>query len=213
PRGAMNVSLTELLPLVGRLDAAPGFDTPRERYRRFLLEHVTDVPTARAFIEECQRSVGEQRHRALQDLVVLLGRFLGFETIFGSYERSGGAVDGQWRSRGLLDVVLEIRTEQTTTMSADSLVRAVATVPGPTRIDTCPRIGLAVVARHFTARGRLEQALAADPHSPELRIVSVRSLLALAAQVAADRLSHLEVVKLLQSGFALDFVIDLLDRP
>ena len=47
----MNISLTDLLPLVGRLDAAPGFDTPRERFRRFLLEHVTDVPTARALIE------------------------------------------------------------------------------------------------------------------------------------------------------------------
>jgi hypothetical protein len=70
-----------------------------------------------------------------------------------------------------------------------------------------------VVARHYAARGRLEQAIAADLHSAELRIVSVRSLLALAAQVAADRVSHLDVVKLLQSGFALDFVINLLDRP
>jgi hypothetical protein len=209
----MNLSLSELLPLVGRLDSTPGFDSPRERYRRFLLEHVTDVPTARGLIEECQRSVGEQRHRALQDLVVLLGRFLGFETIFGSYDRSAGSLDGQWRSRGLLDVILEIRTEQTTIITADSLVRAVAGMAGPTRIDACPRIGLAVVARHFTARGRLEQAMAADAHSPELRIVSVRSLLALASQATADRLSHLEVVKLLQSGFALDFVIDLLDRP
>ena len=39
------------------------------------------------------------------------------------------------------------------------------------------------------------------------------SLLALAAQVAADRVAHAEVVKLLHSGVALDFVIDLLDRP
>jgi hypothetical protein len=183
----MNLSLSELLPLVGRLDSTPGFDSPRERYRRFLLEHVTDVPTARGLIEECQRSVGEQRHRALQDLVVLLGRFLGFETIFGSYDRSAGSLDGQWRSRGLLDVILEIRTEQTTIITADSLVRAVAGMAGPTRIDACPRIGLAVVARHFTARGRLEQAMAADAHSPELRIVSVRSLLALASQPSRGR--------------------------
>jgi hypothetical protein len=210
----MNVTLSELLPLVGRLDSAPGFDTPRERYRRFLLEHVTDVSTARALIDECQRSVGEQRHRALQDLVVLLGRFLGFETIFGSYDRSTpGGMDGQWRSRGLLDVVLEVRTEQTPAATADSLARAVAAPQGPVRVDACPRIGLAVVARHFTARGRLEHAMAADTHSPELRIASVRSLLALAAQVAANRLTHADVIKLLQSGFALDFVIDLLERP
>ena len=213
----MKITLTDLLPLVGRLDAAPGFDTPRERFRRFLLEHVTDVPTARVFIEECQRSVGEQRHRALQDLVVLVGRFLGFETIFGSYERSANAnaarIDGHWRSRGLLEVVLELRTDQNPHASPESLARALTTTALEPRVDACPRIGLAVVARHYAARTRLEQAFAADPHRSDLRIVSVRSLLTLAAHVAADRLSHVEAVKLLQSGFALDFVINLLDRP
>ncbi len=211
----MKITLIDLLPLVGRLDSAPGFDTPRERFRRFLLEHVSDVATARVFIEECQRSVGEQRHRALQDLVVLVGRFLGFETIFGTYERfaSTARVDGQWRSRGLLEVVLELRTDQTPHASSESLARALTATAFDTRRDGCPRIGLAVVARHYAARTRLEHAFAADPHSSELRIVSIRSLLALAAHVAADRLSHVEAVKLLQSGFALDFLINLLDRP
>ena len=72
----MSITLDELLLLVGRLDDAPGFDTPRERFRRFLMERVTDVPTASALIDECQRSVGEQRHRALQDLIVVVGRLL-----------------------------------------------------------------------------------------------------------------------------------------
>jgi hypothetical protein len=211
----MNITLTDLLPLVGRLDAAPGFDSPRERFRRFLLEHVTDVATARALIEECQRSVGEQRHRALQDLVVLIGRFLGFEITFGTYERSTTAptIDGQWRSRGLLDVVIELRTDQTPHPSADNLNRALAAAAIEPRIDEYPRIGLAVVARHYAGRGRLEQAFTADAHGSDLRIVSVRSLLTLAAHVTSDRLSHVEAVKLLQSGFALDFVITLLDRP
>ena len=211
----MNITLTDLLPLVGRLDAAPGFDSPRERFRRFLLEHVTDVATARSLLEECQRSVGEQRHRALQDLVVLIGRFLGFEITFGTYERSTTAptIDGQWRSRGLLDVVIELRTDQTSHASADNLNRALAAAAIAPRIDGCPRIGLAVVARHYAGRGRLEQAFTADAHGFDLRIVSVRSLLTLAAHVTSDRLSHVEAVKLLQSGFALDFVITLLDRP
>jgi len=211
----MNITLTDLLPLVGRLDAAPGFDSPRERFRRFLLEHVTDVATARSLLEECQRSVGEQRHRALQDLVVLIGRFLGFEITFGTYERSTTAptIDGQWRSRGLLDVVIELRTDQTSHASADNLNRALAAAAIAPRIDGCPRIGLAVVARHYAGRGRLEQAFTADAHGSDLRIVSVRSLLTLAAHVTSDRLSHVEAVKLLQSGFALDFVITLLDRP
>jgi hypothetical protein len=125
---------------------------------------------------------GEQRHRALQDLVVLIGRFLGFDITFGSYERSTTApiIDGHWRSRGLLDVVIELRTDQTPHASADNLNRALAATAIAPRIDGCPRIGLAVVARHYAGRGRLEQAFTADSHGSDLRIVSVRSLLALA---------------------------------
>lgn len=207
----MSITLDELLLLVGRLDDAPGFDTPRERFRRFLVERVTNVPTASELIDDCQRSVGEQRHRALQDLIVMVGRLLRFEITFGTYERTADAakVDGQWRSSGRLDVVLEIRTEQTTSATLDGLARAMAEAPGD-RLE--PRIGLCVVARQYAARAKLSRALDVT-RLPEIRVVTVGSLLALAAQVAADRVVHAEVVKLLHSGVALDFVIDLLDRP
>lgn len=210
----MNIALNELLPLVGRLDSSPGFDTPRERFRRFLLEHVTDVQVASSLINECQPVVGEQRHRALQDLIVLVGRFLGFETVFGAYEStaSSARIDGRWRSRGLLDVVLDIRTDQTADLTVDSLVRAMAAASTAPQGDTGPRIGLIVATRHYTGRSRLERVLAADPQHPVMRLVSVRSLLALAGLVAARRVKHLEVVRLLRSSFELDLVIDLLDR-
>ncbi len=207
----MSITLDELLLLVGRLDDASGFDTPRERFRRFLIERVTDVPTASALIDDCQRSVGEQRHRALQDLIVIVGRLLRFEVTFGTYAPSADAlkVDGQWRSPGLLDVVLEIRTEQTTSATLDGLAQATTAAPGA---GLEPRIGLCVVARQYAARARLSRALDVS-RLPDIRVVTVGSLLALATQVAADRLVHAEVVKLLHSGVALDFVIDLLDRP
>ena len=208
----MSITLDELFLLVGRLDDAPGFDSPRERFRRFLLDRVTDVPTARALVDECQRSVGEQRHRALQDLVVIAGRFLGFEIIFDSYERTADIVkvDGQWRSPGLLDVVLEIRTEQTPSPSLDALAAATAAA---TVGRAEPRLGLCVVARQFAARDKLSRTLATDPRLTDMRTVSVRSLMALAARAAADRLAHADIVALLKSSIALDFVIDLLDRP
>ena len=136
----MSITVDELLLLTGRLDDSPGFDTGRERFRRFLMERVTDVATAAALIDDCQRSVGEQRHRALQDLIVIVGRLLEFEITFGSYERSADAVraDGQWRSTGRLEVVLEIRTDQTTSATLDGLARATAEAPGA-RLE--PRIG------------------------------------------------------------------------
>jgi hypothetical protein len=207
----MSITLDELLLLVGRLDDAPGFDTPRERFRRFLMERVADVPTASALIDDCQRSVGEQRHRALQDLIVMVGRLLQFEITFGTYERSADAikVDGQWRSPGRLDVVLEIRTEQTRSATLDGLAHATAEAPGA---GLEPRIGLCVVARQYAARARLGRELDVT-RLPNIRVITVGSLLALAAQAAADRVAHTEIVKLLQSGVALDFVIDLLDRP
>ena len=34
----MNVNVSQVLAMVGRLDDSPGFDTPRERFRRFLVQ-------------------------------------------------------------------------------------------------------------------------------------------------------------------------------
>ena len=81
---SMSVTLNQVLTLVGRLDDAPGFETPRERFRAFLDANVTDLQTLKTFIEEAEHSPGEQLHRALQDAVVVLGRFLGFDTTFGA---------------------------------------------------------------------------------------------------------------------------------
>jgi hypothetical protein len=208
----MSISLAELLPLVGRLDDAPGFDTPRERFRRFLLERATQLPTIHTLIEECQRSVGEQHHRVLQDLIVVVGRVLQFAITFGSYERPPDDLnaDGRWRSAGLLDVVLQIETDHSAA-TLEPLARAVAG-SRETREGEEPTIGLCVVARQSAARGRLAK-LIAQGQFPDIRVVSVKSLLSLAAYISADRVSHAEVVELLRTSAALDFMIDLMTRP
>ena len=41
----MNVTLRQVLALVGRLDDSPEEDCARERFRRYLRENVTDVGT------------------------------------------------------------------------------------------------------------------------------------------------------------------------
>jgi hypothetical protein len=208
----MSLSLAELLPLVGRLDDAPGFDTPRERFRRFLLERATHLPTMQALIEECQRSVGEQHHRVLQDLIVVVGRILRFAITFGTYERSTEdlSTHGRWRSAGLLDVVLQIETDHTGA-SLEPLARAVAASRAAPDGEEL-KIGLCVVARQSAARGKLVRQIA-EGQFQDIRVVSVRSLLLLAAHVAADRVGHAEVVELLHTSAALDFMIDLVTRP
>jgi len=69
-----------------------------------------------------------------------------------------------------------------------------------------------VVARHSAARGKLAR-LTAHGQFPDTRVVSVESLLSLAAHVAAERVSHAEAVELLRTSAALDFMIDLMTRP
>jgi len=208
----MSISLAELLPLVGRLDDAPGFDTPRERLRRFLLEHSAALPTIHTLVDECQRSVGEQHHRVLQDLIVVVGRALRFAVTFGVYERSADNLEahGRWRSAGLLDVVLQIETDHTSA-TLEPLARAVAAGAAAANGEP-PTIGLCVVARQSAARGKIA-SLVAQGQFPDIRVVSARSLLSLAAHAAAGRVRHAEIVELLRTNAQLDFMIDLMTRP
>jgi len=210
---SLGVTVSQLLLLVGHLDDTPGFDTPRERFRRFLIDRVTDSHLIRSFVEQCQRSIGEQHHRALQDGIALLGRFLGFETEFGTYQRLAGAIkfDGQWLSRRRLHVVLEVRTDQTPRPDLDSLARSLAALTLTTHLDPeARRVGLCVVTPLYAGR-RLEEVPAADGHQ-DLRVISSRSLLWLADMVGNGRLKHDDVVRLLTPASLLDPMVDMLDR-
>jgi hypothetical protein len=208
----MSITLNEILALVGRLDESTGFDTPRERFRRFLLDHVTDAGVARSLIDQSHRSLGEQHQRALQDVVVVLGRFLGFETVFGPNQRVAGVAkyDGQWRSRRRLEIVLEVCTDQTPRSDVDELSRSLSAVVAPSHPDV-RHLGLCIVTPMYGGRARLEDALLQKPQ-PNLRVVSIRSLLWLADMVGSERLQHHEIVRLFTSGANLDFIVDLMER-
>jgi hypothetical protein len=209
----MSITLDEILMLAGRLDDAAGFDAPRERFRRFLSDHVTTAQSGRAFIEQSQRLVDEQHHRALQDLVVLLGRPLGFETSFGSYRSVSGLStnEGFWRSRGRLDVVLELRTNLTTGTDVDSLARSVAAHIATSRPGSDARVvGLSVLTSLYPGRERLEQSLEAGKRGIAIRIMSLRSLLVLADLADAGRLTHADILRLLDAVPPIDFVAGLL---
>ena len=94
------ISLRQILDLVGKLTDQPGGETPRERFRAFLVDNVREVGQIRDYIEECLRLSGDMYNRALQDLVNHLGRILGFEVQFGRYAGLRGEIgfDGYWKS-------------------------------------------------------------------------------------------------------------------
>jgi hypothetical protein len=208
----MNVSLDDILALAGRLDDAPGFDTPRERFRRFLLAQVTDPASARSLIDQSQHSVGEQHHRALQDTVVTLGRFLGFETAFGNYQRVPGVPksDGHWRARRRLEIVVDVLTDQTPRGDVDDLSRALSALAPPNVESDVRHLGLCIVTPMYGGRARLEDPFFGERLHPDLRIASLSSVLWMAEAVAAGRLSHHDVVRLMSSGAGLDFIVDLM---
>lgn len=211
----MSISFNTLLQLVGRLDDQPGFDSPRERFRRFLTEEVVDLHLAAALVDEGQHALGEQAHRALQDVLVVLGRFLGFETAFGTYQRADGTArhHGLWRSRRRLTVVLDLFTDQTPRTDFDDLSKELAALGRDSRLDTeAETLGLCIVTPLFPWRQRLEATLAAQVDAADRRVVTASSLLALAALVTEGEVRHDEIVQLLTSSSEVDLIAELLAR-
>jgi hypothetical protein len=207
----MTVTLDQVLLLAGTLDDAAGFDSARERFRRFLLDHATHPDRAVELIEQCQHAPGDQHQRALQDLVALLGRFLGFDVVFAAPADAGPPPRAMWRSRSRLRVILDLRSDQTAGAGFDGTLQAVAAAtanasPGVRLMVLC------VLAPPGLGRGRLDAAKAEAGAPVPIATVSLRALAKLAAVSDSGRLGHDDVVRLLESGAPLDFMADLLGR-
>jgi hypothetical protein len=209
----MNVTVNQVLTIVGRLDDSPGFDSARERFRRFLNERVTDAQSARVVIQQCQQISGEQNHRALQDAVVLTGRFLGFDTTFGRYQRDPGAapVSGEWESRRRLHVTVNLCTHHTAAIELDALAKIVRNGLNPHAHADTSRVALCVVTPLYPAQGHIEVTLRTRTY-PDVRLISLGGILQMADMVAAGRLTHDDVLQVLNPDVNLDSVVHLLDR-
>jgi hypothetical protein len=174
------------------------------------------VRLARSFIEQGQRSLGEQHHRALKDLVTILGRFLGLETAFGSYMPVSGVLryDGHWRYPRRLNMVLEVRTDQTQGADLESLSRSVGAMAASSLLSasTPAPVGLSVLTTHYPRRAVLEHSMQSRKPGGAIKVASIRSLLAVADLVDAGRVTHAEVLRILSSDLSVDFLIDLLER-
>ena len=169
----------------------------------------------RTLIDQVPHVVDEQHHRALQDLVVLLGRSLGFDTTFGNYlpGTAGLNHNGHWRSRTRLDVVLELRTNHTLTVDVDLLERSIAAhASSASRGPHARAIGLAVLTPAYPSRGRLEESLSAARLDVTIRVLSLRSLLFLSDCVRDGLLTHDDIVRLLETVATPDFVIGMFEK-
>jgi hypothetical protein len=201
----MSLTLDQLLALAGRLDDSRDFDAARERLRRFLREYVTDVAGLRALVDQSKYSPDDQHRRALQDLVVLAGRFLGFDVDIGAPPPPAGEPThhGTWHAPGRLRVVVEVGT--LTSAPSTSLTAAA----DDTSQSGTPVVHLFVPVT-LPATSRTSKA---GEIGRSARVMPIGELLNLAEMATNGRLAPLEIMRMFEMGIPVDFVSGLLDRP
>jgi hypothetical protein len=202
----VSVTLDQILLLTGRLDDATGFDSPRERFRRFLFDRVREPAMARVFVDECQHAPGDESRRALQDVIVLLGRFLGFHVTFDAPRAAVGArICGVWHAPNM-DVLVELRADQDDGTAVEALSRAVTAVSDPSR----GAAGLCVVAPRFMNRAALDASASAT--SGAVGVVALDALVSLTSLVSDARVSHGDIAKLFAPGVPFGPLLEMLGR-
>jgi hypothetical protein len=209
----MNLTVNQLLEVVGRLDDNQGFDTARERFRRFLNERITDPASARSVIAECRQLSGEQHSRGLQDAVVLTGKLLGLDTSYGPYQHDAGVapVNGEWLSRHRLHVLLLICGPQTNTSHLEPFSNAVRSTDASPHPSGTARVGLCVLTPLCSAKARIEDAIRRHAY-PGVRLISLDGILHLADLVGAARLTREDVLRVLNPAATVDSLIEIIER-
>ena len=212
----MNITLSQVLGLVGKLDDSPGKDTPRERFRRFLRENIKDVSSLRDYVEECLRNTGEQYNYALQDLVNHIGTFLGFEVVFGRYRGVPGEIgfDGHWKSPTGFHIVVEVKKSETYSTRTSVLVNYIDRLISERRIpDWDHALGLYVIGRPDPSIKQLENSIIAERRERQLRVISVEALLSLAEIKAQYDVSHEDLLNIIRpSTPRIDPIVDVIIR-
>jgi hypothetical protein len=210
----MDMTLSQILALVGVLDDSVGSETPRERFRRFLKENAKDAGQLRDYIQECLSKSGTQYNRALQDLVNYIAFFLEFEVVFGRYQGVQGQLgfDGHWQSPKDFHVVAEVKTTDAYTIKTATLTGYVDGLISEKKIPSWDNaLGLYIVGRPDAELKQLENAIVAEKRTHQLRVISIESLLSLAELKSKYDLSHQDILEILRpSGPKIDPVVDLI---
>jgi hypothetical protein len=212
------LSLDQMLMLAGTLDDVPGYDTARERFRRFLLSHATQVATVRSLIEQAQHTPGDQHFRALHDLIGVLGRPLGFEVHFAGPAPLSAAVRPYIIWEGGRDtLVVMVPSPRMPWPTTREIGRGVAALRERAPSLTAHVAALLVIPPFVSApRGADEEPTPADDATnvPTVRTahVSLSRLLSLADIASTGRVTHNDVIKLMQTGTGLDDVVGVIER-
>jgi len=206
----VQLTLEQLLSVVGTLDDSPGFDTARERFRRFITKRIATFAELRQLIEQCLQLPGMQSHRALEDLVLTLGRFLDFEVVFGRYDPTSILTGGGWRARRELFIHVAVWTSHTPTIDLAQLTSGNPKEGRSSAGDGESRVGLGIVTPLFPATARLRD-LTSNPTEIPVYALSLNWLLQLTEMVVQGRVNQSFIVALLTRTPMLDDLVSGLD--
>lgn len=198
----MNITLEQILALVGKLDDSTASDTPRERFRKFLSDNLRDdVGRLRDYIQASLNTPGEQYNRALQDLVNYTGRLLGFDVTYGRYQGVSGEIgfDGHWKSPTGFHLVAEVKTSEVYAIKTATLVGYVDKLISDKAIPNWGEaLGLYIVGRPDPNLNEFEKSIIGEKRIEQLRVISVDSLLSLAELMAEFDVSHTDILTVLR---------------
>jgi hypothetical protein len=207
------LSISTILGLVGDLKDN---DPVQKRFRDYLEKEVAEIGLLRDFINECLSKTGDQYNFAFQDLVVYLGKFLGFKYEYGRYRGTTDAPghDGVWFARDGFGVVIEVKKTEVYAIRIETLIGYVERLITDGIISSWDSaVGLYVVGKLEPELKQLENAITATKRTNQLRVVSADALLSLAEIANEFDVSHDDVVSVLKPAKpVIDSTIDLLTR-
>ncbi len=210
----VELSLTEVLDLVGDLRDK---DRSQEKFRKHLEAKVKELSILRDYAEECIRNTGTQYDFALQDLLVYLGRFLGFEIEYGRYRGTQTSIgfDGRWWTPDRnFHVVIEVKKTEAYNINTTPLIGYVdKLIENRTIPSWDSALGLYVVGKFEPKLKQLESKIIAEKRTQQLRVMSADALLSLAEIRNEYDVELDDVLALIKpSGPIIDPSIDLITR-
>ena len=213
----MDVNLEQILSLVGNLNDSMGDDASQSRFRNFLYNSINEIVQIRDYVEECTRKSEAQYNKALQDLIVYIGKFLDFEFEYGRYRGVQGEIgyDGIWTSKsGDFNIVIEVKTSETYPISTPILIGYIDELISQQKItDWDHAMGLYVVARPVPEIRQLENSIIAERRIDKLRVISADNLLSLAELMLKYDITQEDILALLRpSGPKIDPIVEILTR-
>ena len=213
----MDINLSQILALVGKLNDSIGDDTAQTRFRNFLKDNINEIAQIRDYVEDCIRNKGDLYNKALQDLIIYIGEFLNFEIEYGRYKGIPGEIgyDGIWTSTNKdFKIVLEVKTSEVYPIKISTLVGYIDNLISDRKItDWDHTLGLYVVAQPDTEIRQLERNIIIEKRTDKIRVISSDHLLSLAELMREYDINHDDILAVLYpSGPRIDPIIDILNR-